>query len=99
VDEKERDKINRKYKKDAGGESQYAFEFRTKEGEIVGLNFKDLEKWKQAYPEIDVEYELSIIAKNSKGGKWLESKSWFHQVSGLLKKKNAVQGETDDTPF
>jgi hypothetical protein len=99
VDEKERQKVNRAYKKDSGGESQYAFEFTTKEGEIVGLNFKDLDKWKKVYPEIDVEHELSIIAKNSKGGKWLESKSWFHQVSGLLKKKNAVQGETDDTPF
>jgi hypothetical protein len=99
VDEKERDKINRKYKKDAGGESQYAFEFRTKEGEIVGLNFKDLEKWKQAYPEIDVEYELSIIARNSKSGKFLESKNWFHQVSGILKKKNKALGETDEAPF
>ena len=91
-DDKERAAINRKYAKAKG--EKYAFRFETVNGEQVGLTFTDLEKWKESYPNLDVEAELEVISKKSSYNPWLEKKNWFFVVSNMLKK-----AEKQEAPF
>lgn len=93
VSEKEREQINRKYKKETGGDNSYAFEFKTEDG-IKGLNFKDYENWKQRFKNIDIDDALSNISKTSKNAP-LKKDGWFFQLSKILENQN---NETD-VPF
>lgn len=92
-DEREREKINKQYKRQADGEQAYAFEFRTNTDEVVGLNFKDLDKFKVEFTNIDVEAELLQTVQFTKRTDWLEKKNWFHQIKGYLKKRNNEKSE------
>jgi len=99
VSENERVKINLGYKKQNSNDpSELLFTFETDTGDIVGINEKTLREWIDVYENVEVEFELSKIAKSSRNGKWLKKKSWFFQVSGMLKKKNSEQ-QTDASPF
>jgi len=68
--------------------SNWTFEFRVIEGVNVGLNQKDLDGWKTAYQNINVEDELENIANWSFKDGLLTKKGWFSTVSGILAKRN-----------
>lgn len=96
VSEKDREKINNEYKRDQKGSKTYAYDFKTKGGKVVGINFNDLEKLKNQFQNIDVESELSGLSKSTKQKPWLDDKSYFFQIQGKLKQKNEAH---DEAPF
>jgi len=102
VDEKDRERINREYKKQTAGEDAYAYEFATVEGEVKGVNIKDVEKWIEAYPDVDVDGFLKNAQKRSKKNPWLKSKSWIFQITGQLgkmqKQATATGAEDEKQP-
>ena len=62
--------------------------FKMDNGENKRIIARDINKWQESYPNIDVYNELSIIAGESVKSKFLTSKGYFWQLSGILKKKN-----------
>ena len=72
----------------------WTFIFQTETGESVGLKQKDLESWIDAYPAIDVMEELEDIANWSFKEKKLKKKSWFIEVSAILRKRNTRKGNS-----
>jgi hypothetical protein len=95
-DEKEREKINKQYKRQANGEQSYAFEFRADNDEIVGLNFRDLDSFKAQYQNIDVEHELIKLVDFTRRSDWLNRRNWFHQVKGWLKKRDNENAQEEE---
>jgi hypothetical protein len=100
VSEKDRSRINKGYKSEKAERKDYAYEFRLEDGTLAGLNFNDREAWLDAYPNIDVDYELDKLRGKLEFRSWLKRKNWFFQVAAYLKKldasseKNNYQGDS-----
>lgn len=62
--------------------------FRTANGDNKRIISRDIQKWQEAMPNIDVYNELSKIAGNSVQKPFLSDKGYFFQLAGILKKKN-----------
>jgi len=66
-------------------EAAYKFEV---DGDVKILNFKDLNKWRESFNGLDVDEILKSISEDSFSKPFLNEKGWFHQISGILKKKH-----------
>lgn len=59
------------------------------DGRITG---KQIETWQNGFPNIDVFSELKSIRDDSYRKPWMAKKSYFHQISGMLGKRNEAGG-------
>ena len=66
----------------------YAYEFKMADGTTKGINFDDVEKWKVAFPNTNVEFELKLIQEKSLRSPWLNPKNWFFMLNGMLAKQD-----------
>jgi hypothetical protein len=72
--------------------------FQKEDGTRAYLEQKDYEKWEDAYPYIqNLKSELEGLSR------WSEKhplrKNWFHQMSGILAKKNEKAKQNGNPPF
>jgi hypothetical protein len=93
VSEKDRIRINKKYESDKSGDREYAYELRLEDGELAGLNFRDRQAWIEAYPNINVDYELTNLKKKLEFRSWLKKKNWFFQVGAYLKNREIEESQ------
>jgi hypothetical protein len=85
VDEKERANINLRYKLE-NTTGKYAFEFKLEDGSYAGLTPVSYQQWKDSYVNLDLAFELEKIRVQCEKKPWLDKKSWFFQVAGILNK-------------
>lgn len=71
-------------------EAAYKFEV---EGDVKILNFRDLKRWRESFNGLDVDEVLKGISEDSFERPFLSTKSWFHEVAGILKKKHKLYWE------
>lgn len=88
ITEEDRARINLRYKNNLLDEKEYAFKFALIDGGVGQLNYSDLKKWREAYTEIDVDYCLRRLARESKVRPWMKPRTWFFQASAYLKRRN-----------
>jgi len=62
--------------------------FKTDKGNLKRVTFQDAEKWAENFTEIDVTSELERISQDSFKKPFLKDSGWFHQLAGILRKKN-----------
>jgi len=67
--------------------------FQTDTGKIVRILSRDMRKWQEAYPDVDVSGELGRIAVESYEKPFLKESGYFHQLSGILRNKNFEVGK------
>jgi|GEM_PF-658510 len=98
VDAKERKRLNEGYELQAKQESiayaersiperEAAYKFHV-DGDVKILNFRDLKRWRESFKGLDVDDALKQISEDSFESSFLSTKNWYHQVSGMLKKKH-----------
>ena len=88
VNKKMRAGLDEDYASTMDKKYQYTQYFKTTEGEVVQLKTKDFSKWQSTFENLDVKKELDKIENQDP---WLKKKSWFFQVTGVLKKLNVRQ--------
>lgn len=65
-----------------------ALEMVTNKGRTVRILGKDINRWQESYKSVDVAAEVGRIAVDSYKKPFLDDKAYFHQISGILRKKN-----------
>jgi hypothetical protein len=73
---------------DKGATSIY---FVTKDGKEVRVIDKDVSKWQENFPKINVRQYLRDLSDQSKKSPWLDSGKYFFQLSANLKKQNSTE--------
>lgn len=66
----------------------FAFYFTTKSGKSVRVIQRDIDTWRNNFRAINVDAELIRISDASQKKGFLDDRSYFHQISGILSKKN-----------
>jgi hypothetical protein len=66
----------------------FSYSFTTKSGKNVRVVQRDIDTWRNNFKHINVDSELIRISDASKQKPFLEDRSYFYQISGILSKKN-----------
>jgi hypothetical protein len=85
--EKRRQEINRQHAQELspGG---YLFNFKLIDGQIAGLKPEDCHKWQQKYEHVNVGDFLDRVQRDSERKPFMDKKSWFFMLSGMIEKEN-----------
>jgi len=62
--------------------------FKTDTGKIIRIVARDMRKWQEAYPNIDVPEALGKMAVESYEKPFLKEKGYFFQLSNILRSRN-----------
>lgn len=82
--ERKKEKKESKIPPSAVSSNQAVEEGYAYESGVIKLRQKDLDRWKQAFPELSLQAELEALA----GWDKLNGKNWFVAVANALAKKN-----------
>ena len=79
------------------GEMRVIARFYLDDGSHGNLRARDFERWKESFTNLDLESEVLGLARWTKS-KPLKKSGWFHQLAGILNKKNEKL-QYQDAPF
>lgn len=88
----DRKKVAAQYElgRDDLGEKDYVFQ--TDKGQKVVIKEKDAAKWQEAFENIDVDWELSELSRESHKKPFVRYKGYYFQISKILEKRNNERG-------
>lgn len=82
------------------GEKKLNYRMTLEDGTHGNILQKDVDKWQENMPDIDVKSLLQWLERKTKDGDFmLTRKSWFMQVAGILSKKQKQKAEENEAPF
>lgn len=88
------------YEQYSSKKDSYVYRFRLKNGEIKGINQRDLNRWIESFPYVKVEDFCKRHSDKSFTQESYLTDRWFYQLGGTLKKENDKKTpcDTKDDP-